>query len=126
MPTPAQLTQPPPYPHANEPWASYYLYLNPSWWKPRDAYAAWKLGGSRKHTAIATWELREHARLDYEATYGQDPERWLERHLTVVVFPTNLPTAVCIECLWIDGSHWEDRGARAAGRLHTVAPGWTW
>lgn len=111
----------PRYPHADEPWAPYFLYENPSWDKPRDAYSRWKLATSRKATAIEAWELREQAREEYAATYGHDPERWPQRHLTVVVYATNLPTAVCIECMWLDGSHWEDRGARTAGRLHTAA-----
>lgn len=114
---------PPRYPHADEPWAAYYLYQNPGWARPRDEYSRWKLGSSRKATAIATWELREQARDEYVVTYGRDAEQWPERHLTVVVFPTNLPTAVCLECLWLDGSHWEDRGARVAGRLHSMEPG---
>lgn len=108
------------FPYANEPWAPYYLHHNPGWDKPRDAYSRWKLVTSRKATAIATWELREQARSEYAATFGADPEGWRERHVTVVVFPTNAPEAVCIECAWIDGSHWEDRGARAAGRVHTL------
>ena len=97
---------PPVHSHADEPWAVYYLHQNPGWAAPRDEYSKWRLGGSRKWTSIATWTLREAARGQYVATYGPDLERWPERHVTVVVFPTNLPTAVCIECLWLDGSHW--------------------
>ena len=107
-------------PHAREPWAIYYLNQNPGWWKAADGYSRWKLGGSRKATAIETWKQRETAREIYELRHGDNPQGWPTPHPTVLVWPTNLPEAVCLNCLWIDGSHWEEPGARSAGQLHTV------
>jgi len=110
----------PVYLHADEPWAAYYLAQNRNWATETNPMARWKLGSSRKALAIDTWRFREAARLEYAADYGDDPGGWPERHLTVVVHATNKATPVCIECLWLDGDYWDDRGARAAGRTHTL------
>ena len=105
--------------HADEPWALYYLMQNRNWVTETNPMARWKLGSSRKALAMNTWRQREAARREYAADYGDNPGGWPERHLTVVVFPMNKVTPVCIECLWLDGDYWDDRGARAAGRAPT-------
>lgn len=115
-----QQSNQPVYQHAQEPWAPYYLYQNPGWATPHDAYSRWKLGSSRKQTAIDTWNRREKARARYESGHGVDPASWPMAHPTTIVWPTNLPEAVCLRCLWIDGRHWEEVGARASAALHSV------
>lgn len=108
------------FPYADEPFGVYYRHQNPGADRPRDEYSRWKLASSRKATARDTWARRERARHAYERRDGTDPSAWPRPHPTALVWPTNLPSAVCLQCLWIDSTHWDAGGAKAAAALHSA------
>ena len=99
----------------HEPWFDYYRMMTPGYKNPPAAYTAFKYGSTAINIARDAWAMREMAREEWCARFGEDISDWPVEHPPVVLWMPMVGQGACLRCTWL-----HDRGNGRGGDLKTA------